>query len=128
MDLSVIPTVQDGRGDTPGPGCTTDMGRPWAAAQLLAGEGIIAVDVRSTEDWQAGHLPGALSMPAERAEDLLHLLPPPELDHNIVVYDSGGGEPSDQVASLLRARGWTSARRLVGGFAEWTEEGEEIER
>ncbi len=67
-------------------------------------------------------------MPAERAEDLLHLLPSAELDHNIVVYDQEGGDSADEVASLLRSRGWTSARRLVGGFAEWSAEGEEVER
>jgi rhodanese-related sulfurtransferase len=126
VDASVLPPLQDGDGDTPGPNHKSDIGRTWAAAQLVSGAGIVTVDVRSPSEWIVGHLPGALLLPAEAALANLDLVPGKGTDTFIAVYDATGNQQSGEIARVLREAGWPRARRLVGGFAEWVEEGEEV--
>lgn len=121
-----VPALVDGDGDTPGPNHKTNIGRTWAAAQLLSEAGIIALDVRSPSEWAISHLPGALHIPAALVAENLDVLPPPDVVTWIAVYDATGAQESEAVAELLRGRGWARARRLVGGYAEWVEEGEEL--
>jgi rhodanese-related sulfurtransferase len=126
LDEGVLPPIQDGDGDTPGPNHKTDIGRTWAAAQLVSGAGIVAVDVRSPSEFVAGHLPGAVLIPAEAIREHLSSIPGNSADTFVAVYDATGEQQSRDVAEYLRSAGWPRARRLVGGFAEWVEEGEEV--
>jgi rhodanese-related sulfurtransferase len=126
VDSAVLPPIQQGDGDTPGPNHKSDIGRTWAAAQLVSGAGIVTVDVRSPSEWIAGHLPGAMLLPAEAAAANLDLVPGKGTDTFVAVYDATGNQQSGEIARILREAGWPRARRLVGGFAEWVEEGEEV--
>lgn len=85
----------------------------WARAR--SGE-VTILDVRPREEYLAGHIPGALSVPLEELEELLSRLPP---DAEIVAYCRG---PycvlAPQGVALLRIHGH-SARRLADGFPEW---------
>jgi hydroxyacylglutathione hydrolase len=126
VDRSVIPRIQQGDGDTPGPNHPTDIGRTWAAAQLAGREGIVALDIRSPAEWASGHLPGAVLVPRELLADHLDAIPGHVGDTFVAVYDATGDQGSAHIADLLRERGFPRARRLVGGFAEWVEEGEEV--
>ena len=126
VDDELIPRVVDGSGDTPGPNHKADIGRTWVSAQLLGGEGIIALDVRSPAEFEAGHLPGALLLPPGALPDAADRLTGRGTDLVIAVYDATGEQDAGSVAEQLRADGWPRARRLKGGFAEWVEEGEEV--
>lgn len=126
VDESVLPPLVDGDGDTPGPNHKSDIGRTWTSAQLVSGAGIVAVDVRSPSEWIVGHLPGAILLPAEAAAANFDLVPGKGTDTFIAVYDATGAQQSGEIARLMREAGWPRARRLVGGFAEWVEEGEEV--
>lgn len=85
----------------------------WARAR--SGE-VTILDVRPREEYLAGHIPGALSVPLEELEELLTRLPP---EAEIVAYCRG---PycvlAPQGVALLRIHGH-SARRLADGFPEW---------
>ena len=85
----------------------------WTRAR--SGEATI-LDVRPREEYLAGHIPGALSVPLEEFEELLSRLPP---DAEIVAYCRG---PYCLLApkgvALLNTHGHR-ARRLVDGFPEW---------
>ncbi len=122
VDLSKIPTLVDGSGDTPGPNHRTRIGRTWLAAQMVAGTSPVLIDMRPPQEWTGGILPGALLLPGEQVKDQLELLP--ARDVRVTVYDSDGGAPSDRLASWLREAGWPTARQLQGGWAEWLEQGE----
>jgi rhodanese-related sulfurtransferase len=115
----------DGSGDTPGPNHRTNIGRTWVSAQLLGGEGIVVVDVRSPPEWVAGTLPGAICIPSSLLAAHTGMLPTDERAF-VAVCDAIGGDDAAAAAEALRAAGWPRARRLVGGFAEWIEEGEEV--
>ena len=77
---------------------------------------VVVLDVRPAEEFCAGHVPGAVSVPAETVADLLGALP---ADAEIVAYCRG---PycvlASEVLEFLRKHGFR-ARRLEGGFPEW---------
>ncbi len=104
-----------------------DSLEPVPASELLdrARAGLVTVlDVRPTEEYAAGHLPGAINIPLDELEKHLNQLNP---EHEIVAYCRGPHcvLAFDAVARL-RAKGMT-ARRLDGGLPEWKLEGFPVE-
>ena len=87
--------------------------------RLQGGETVI-LDVRPPEEYRAGHIPGARSIPIAELEDRLQELPP---GRPIVAYCRG---PycvfSDEAVALLHARGF-DARRLAVGLPDWRSAG-----
>jgi rhodanese-related sulfurtransferase len=123
FDPSVIPKIVDGAGDTPGPNHKEDIGRTWVAAQLAGGVAPFFVDIRSPMEMVAGVLPGAHRFPGQSIEEHLSVLPPK--DQRVTIYDQTGDQGSIELSERLREQGWTNARRLRGGYAEWIEHGED---
>lgn len=84
----------------------------------------VVLDVRPEEEYRAGHIPGALSVPVEALEAALQTLP---RDKEVVAYCRG---PycvfSDEVVRALSARGYR-ASRLADGFPEWRAAGYPVE-
>jgi rhodanese-related sulfurtransferase len=77
---------------------------------------VVLVDVRPPEEFAAGHIAGAVSVPLEQLEERLDELP---AEPEIVAYCRG---PycllATKALEVLRASGF-SARRLEDGFPEW---------
>jgi rhodanese-related sulfurtransferase/DNA-binding transcriptional ArsR family regulator len=84
--------------------------------QRLVEDTIILLDVRPAEEYAAGHLPNALSMPVAELETRLSELPQ---GREIVAYCRG---PycvfADEAVALLRSNGY-NAHRLQQGFPDW---------
>lgn len=84
----------------------------------------LLLDVRPTEEYQAGHIPGALSIPIGELSDRLTELPE---GAEIVAYGRG---PycvfADEAGALLRERGIPAAR-LQRGFPDWRAAGHPTE-
>lgn len=105
-----------------------DEMEPVQAAELLerAKKGLVTVlDVRPSEEYAAGHLPGAINVPVGKLEGFLTKLPKRK---EVVAYCRG---PyclmSFDAVEVLRKRGW-KARRLQDGFPEWRAAGLPVER
>ncbi len=85
---------------------------------------VVVLDVRPEEEYRAGHIPGARSVPMERLEAYLEEIPK---DREVVAYCRG---PycvfSDEAVKLLEARGYR-ASRLTEGFPEWRAAGLPVE-
>jgi rhodanese-related sulfurtransferase/DNA-binding transcriptional ArsR family regulator len=101
---------------------------PIAATELLdrARRGLVTVlDVRPEEEFDAGHLPGAVNIPVEELGKRLGELPKRK---EVVAYCRG---PyclmSYEAVELLRKRG-RRARRLENGLPEWRLAGLPVER
>jgi rhodanese-related sulfurtransferase/predicted transcriptional regulator len=77
---------------------------------------VVLVDVRPSEEFEAGHIPGARSIPIEELEDRLAELP---ADHEVVAYCRGPfcAYAHDAVRQLHAAG--RRARRLEDGWPEW---------
>jgi rhodanese-related sulfurtransferase len=86
------------------------------------------VDVLPAESYDAGHIPGAISLPLEnlegRASDLL-----PDRHAEIVVYCGKFTWPKGQQAvALLTQLGYSNVRDYRGGLADWVESGGSLEK
>lgn len=85
---------------------------------------LLVLDVRPSDEYRAGHIPGAVSVPVKELEKRISQLP---AGKEIVAYCRG---PycvfAFQAVEILRARG-RSARRLMDGFPEWRAAGFPIE-
>ncbi len=77
---------------------------------------VVLLDLRPRDEYEAGHIPGAVSIPLEDLEERLALLPP---EAEIVAYCRG---PYCVLAprgiALLRRHGYR-VRRLEDGVGEW---------
>jgi rhodanese-related sulfurtransferase len=83
--------------------------------RLRAGAAAV-LDVRPEDEFQQGHLPGALNIPLAQLERRLAELPS---DREIVAYCRGPWcVLSFEAVAALRQRGF-QARRLEDGFPEW---------
>ncbi len=89
----------------------------------LAGNGIVLLDVRPAVEFEAGHIPGAISIPPEDLPSRLDELP---RDRPIVAYCRGTYCLfADEAVALLRERGF-DAYRLEGGWPEWAVAGSSV--
>lgn len=92
--------------------------------KLVQEKRVTVLDVRPPQEYGAGHIPGAVSIPLEELERRLAELPD---DQEIVAYCRG---PycvlAPQAVELLRRRGYP-ARRLRDGFPEWRADGFPVE-
>ena len=83
-----------------------------------AGEPFVLLDVRGTDEYAAGHIPGARRLSADELERCLDELSP---STPVVTYCSmrhKGASRSERAAALLRERGY-NARALDGGLPAW---------
>jgi rhodanese-related sulfurtransferase len=91
------------------------IGREELIARMRSGE-VVLVDVRPSEEFEAGHIEGARSVPLEELEDRLAELP---ADREVVAYCRGPlCAYAHEAVRRLRATG-REARRLEDGWPEW---------
>ena len=89
------------------------------------GRDVVVLDVRPLEEYAAGHIAGAVSMPLSTLERRLAELPP---GRRVVAYCRG---PycvlAAEAVRLLRRHG-VEARRLKEGYPEWRDAGLPVEK
>ena len=84
-------------------------------ADLAKGAKVTIIDVRSTELYQRGHIPGAINIPAA----VCHAKKLPPLGR-VVAYDGGIGDNLVGAAlAALNSKPGIKAEILEGGFAAW---------
>jgi rhodanese-related sulfurtransferase len=81
---------------------------------------VVVLDVRPTEEYQAGHIPGALSVPLSELKKRLSALPK---SREIVAYCRGPYcVMAIEAVELLRRKGFR-AQRMEQGVIEWRARG-----
>lgn len=94
--------------------------------QQEAGGGPLVIDVRSPKEYAAGHIQGAVNIPAgELSKKLAHI---PQ-NQAVVTYCNmhhPGESRGERAAALLREKGY-QVQALVGGYPNWKEAGLPIE-
>ena len=93
-------------------------------SRLRSGKRIVVVDVRPVEEFMAGHLPGARSIPLEELENRLAELP---RRREIVAYCRGPYCAfAPEAVRTLRRHGYR-ARQMSDGLPEWAAAGFRVE-
>jgi len=91
------------------------VGRDELIARLRKGD-VVLIDVRPAEEYEAGHIEGARSIPIDELEDRLAELP---ADREVVAYCRGPFcAYAHEAVRRLQASG-RPARRLQDGWPEW---------
>jgi sulfur-carrier protein adenylyltransferase/sulfurtransferase len=91
-----------------------------ADAAALDG-GALFLDVRERDEWEEGHIPGALHIPRGTLESRVESAVPGH-ERPLVVYCAGGSR-SAFAAKTLDELGYGDVRSLAGGFTEWKRNG-----
>jgi rhodanese-related sulfurtransferase/DNA-binding transcriptional ArsR family regulator len=98
-----------------GPADTEAVDRDELRRRLAAGD-VIAVDVRPAEEYGAGHIPGAVSIPLDQLAERITELP---ADVEVVAYCRGAYcVLSHEAVRLLTDHGHRAVR-LADGMLEW---------
>jgi len=104
-----------------------DALEPVSMEKLLArarSKAVVILDTRPSNEYAAGHIAGAISVPIDELQQRLRQLPKQK---EYVAYCRG---PycvyADHAVEILRAKG-RNARRLIEGFPEWRAAGYPIE-
>ena len=95
-----------------------------AQAMVLAGQ-VLILDARSLADFDAGHLPGAVSFPnATRGESYYELAALLQPEQALLVYCSSKiCDDALQLALFLREQGSQKIHLFADGFQAWREAG-----
>ena len=120
----VIPAVSAVAGHPlPSPLLTIDAE---SLQQLRAsGQPVLAVDLRPTEAYEDGRLPGARSIPLPTLAARRREMPPDTL---IVLYGADGVEDATVAYRYLKRAGHRHVVVLEGGLAGWRAHGYGVER
>jgi len=124
-DIAPADTVPDGTIASP---ALDPFPVPLEEIDDLLAEGALLIDARSAEDFIAGHLAGAISLPLGQAEQMLSdFSTSVSLDSPLILYCSGYGCPdSHKVGILLIQKGYTDVLVYEGGYPEWRDAGRPI--
>jgi sulfur-carrier protein adenylyltransferase/sulfurtransferase len=95
-----------------------------AHERLRSAEAPLFVDVREPDEWDEGHVPGALHVTRGRLESRIEGLVP-DKGREVVVYCSVGAR-SAFAAKVLAEMGYGDVVSLAGGFSDWKRNGFEI--
>ena len=106
-----------------------EIGTVDEARQLFDSGAYVFVDARSPEDYEEGHIQGALSLPVGQSEErvaaFLEHYPP---EASIITYCSGRTcQDSHHLAEFLLEFGYDNVTVFIDGFPGWEAEGHPIE-
>jgi molybdopterin/thiamine biosynthesis adenylyltransferase/rhodanese-related sulfurtransferase len=92
----------------------------------LLNDGVAIIDVRDTEEWAQGHLPGATHVPRSFLESRIDGVVP---DHTqrVVLYCASGNRSALAARTLTEDLGYDSVESMTGGITLWKDRGYEVE-
>ena len=91
-----------------------------ARGRIESGEPVV-VDVREQDEWDEGHIPGAVHVPRGHLESRIERLAP-DPARPVVIYCSAGNR-SAFAAKTLAELGYEDVVSLAGGFTDWKRNG-----
>src|SRR5215212_9161790 len=90
------------------------------------GNGIVLVDVRESDEWDRGHLPGARHVPRGYLESRIEAAAP-DRNANVVLYCASGQRSALAAHTLKELLGYSNVRSMTGGITLWKDRGYKVE-
>jgi molybdopterin/thiamine biosynthesis adenylyltransferase/rhodanese-related sulfurtransferase len=97
-------------------------------AQVKAGlgNGVVLVDVRESEEFDAGHIPGAKHVPRGHLESRIENAVA-DRDAHVVLYCASGNRSALAAHTLKELLGYENVESMTGGITLWKDRGYEVE-
>jgi sulfur-carrier protein adenylyltransferase/sulfurtransferase len=92
----------------------------------LMHEGVAVVDVRETEEFAAGHLPGAKHVPRSYLESRIEGVVP-DRSTQVILYCQSGNRSAYAARTLTEELGYEHVRSMKGGITLWKDRGYEVD-
>ena len=93
-------------------------------AYQLFQEGVFTIDVRTAEEYQAGHIPGSILIPLDKLAVRVGELP---VGEPILIY-CHSGSLSLEAMNMLGGAGFMNLSSMDGGFNDWVVAGYPVEQ
>jgi sulfur-carrier protein adenylyltransferase/sulfurtransferase len=90
------------------------------------GNGITLIDVRESEEWDAGHIPGAKHVPRGYLESRIEAAAP-DKDARVILYCASGQRSALAARTLEDLLGYTNVSSMNGGITLWKDRGYDVE-
>jgi molybdopterin/thiamine biosynthesis adenylyltransferase/rhodanese-related sulfurtransferase len=90
------------------------------------GNGVVLVDVREVEEWDAGHIPGATHVPRGYLESRIEGAVP-NREARVVLYCASGQRSALAAHTLSELLGYENVASMTGGYTLWKDRGYDVE-
>jgi molybdopterin/thiamine biosynthesis adenylyltransferase/rhodanese-related sulfurtransferase len=97
---------------------------PSEVAELMH-EGVAIIDVRETDEYAAGHLPGAKHVPRSYLETRIEGVVP-DRSTQVILYCASGNRSAYGTRTLTDELGYEHVRSMTGGITLWKDRGYEV--
>src|SRR6187200_1767889 len=96
-------------------------------ATLSNGNGIVLLDVRESEEWDAGHIPGAKHVPRGYLESRVEGAIGPDRSKRVIIYCASGQRSALAANTLKELLGYEDVASMNGGITLWKDRGYDVE-
>src|SRR6186997_208146 len=93
---------------------------------LSNGNGIVLLDVRESDEWDVGHIPGAKHVPRGYLESRIEAAAP-DKDARVVLYCASGQRSALAANTLQELLGYSNVASMTGGITLWKDRGYDVE-
>jgi molybdopterin/thiamine biosynthesis adenylyltransferase/rhodanese-related sulfurtransferase len=97
-----------------------------ADVQSSLGNGTVVIDVRESEEWDAGHIPGARHVPRGHLESRIEGVVPDRSQH-VVLYCASGNRSALAAHTLKELLGYENVESMTGGITLWKDRGYDVQ-
>ncbi|HEY7073952.1 MAG TPA: molybdopterin-synthase adenylyltransferase MoeB [Solirubrobacteraceae bacterium] len=90
------------------------------------GNGVVLVDVRESEEWDSGHIPGAVHVPRGHLESRIDGAVK-DRSQRVILYCASGTRSALAANTLKQLLGYEDVASMTGGITLWKDRGYEVE-
>jgi rhodanese-related sulfurtransferase len=90
------------------------------------GNGAVIVDVREAEEFEQGHIPGAIHVPRSYLETRIEGAVP-DHDAHVILYCQSGNRSAWGAAALEDLLGYSDVSSMTGGITLWKDRGYDVD-
>src|ERR1700710_639872 len=94
---------------------------------LSNGNGVVLVDVRESDEWDAGHIPGAKHIPRGYLESRVEGVVGSDRSQRVVIYCASGQRSALAANTLKDLLGYENVASMTGGITLWKDRGYDVE-
>src|SRR5690242_29727 len=98
---------------------------PSAVSEVLGSDGVVIVDVRESDEWDAGHVPGAKFVTRGHLESRIEGAAP-DRSQRVILYCASGNRSALAAKTLRDELGYERVESMTGGYTLWKDRGYEV--